>query len=303
MIDERQEELAALAAFDLLEGGEKAQFDGEMARNPELRRRVDELRLAANSLAHAAPSVTPPPALKDRVMASVTSRKQAHAPRPVERAKVIPFPVIIAWAAAACFAVAAAITGQLYINARTHNQVLIDQGKLADLELKSAQNRFEAQRLFHEQELAVLRQDSDQAVAVAKADAAKARTDLVAATERMRRENDLAQMKISTLASLLGNSSQAQAVAVWNPAKQEGVLSVAKLPSAAADKDYELWVIPDGKGAAPIAAGLVMIQPDGSGRAVFRADKPVAQIAKFAVSLERKGGAPAPAGNIVLLSQ
>lgn len=303
MIDERQEELAALAAFDLLEGGEKAQFDGEMARNPELRRRVDELRQAASALAYAAPAVNPPPALKDRVMASVAARRQAPAPRPVEPAKVIPFPVLIAWAAAACFAVATAITGQLYIGERTHNQVLIDQTRLADLELKSAQNRFETQRLLHEQELAVLRHESDQAIALARSEAAKARTDLIAATERMRRENDLAQMKISTLASLLGNSPQAQAVAVWNPIKQEGVISVAKLPEVEADKDYELWVIPDGKGAAPVAAGLVMVQADGSGRAVFRADKPVAQVGKFAITVERKGGAPAPAGKIVLVSQ
>jgi len=303
MIDERQEELAALAAFDLLEGGEKAQFDGEMARNPELRRRVEELRMTASALAHTAPSLTPPPALKERVLASVEARRQIPAPRPVAAAKVIPFPMLIAWAAAACFAVAAAVTSQMYIGARTHNQVLADQQQLADLELKSVQNRFESERLLHEQELAVVRHESDQAVALAKADAAKARTELVAATDRMKQENDLAQMKISTLASLLGNSSQAQAVAVWNPAKQEGVLSVAKLPAAADDKDYELWVIPDGKGAAPIPAGLVTIQPDGSGRTVFKADKPVAQIAKFAVSLERKGGAPAPAGNIVLLSQ
>jgi anti-sigma-K factor RskA len=303
MIDERQEELAALAAFDLLEGGEKAQFDGEMARNPELRRRVDELRMAANALALAAPAVNPPPALKDRVMASVAARRQAPAPRPVEAGKVIPFPLIVAWAAAACFAVAAAVAGQLYIGARTRNQVLIDRGRLADLELKSAQNRFETERLLHERESAVLRHDSDQAVALAKADTAKARADLAALAARMRRENDLAQLKISTLASLLGNSSEAQAVAVWDPAKQEGVLSVAKLPGAASDQDYELWVIPDGQGAAPIPAGLVTIQSDGSGRAVFRAAKPVARIAKFAVSLERKGGAPAPAGKIVLLSQ
>jgi len=329
MIDERLEELAALAAFDLLEGGEKAQFDGEMARNPELRRRVDELRMAANSLAYAAPSVTPPPSLKERVLASADARRQIPAPRAVATAKIIPFPVIIAWAAAACFAVALALTGQMYFAAREHNSVLADQQRAADLQLTIVQTRLEAQRLLHERELATLRHDRDQALAAAELNTAKTKADLAAAlaksqklseqlaavsgrasaaqtqiaalTERMKREGNLAEMKISTLASLLGNTPQAQAVAVWDPAKQEGVISLAKLPVAGSDQDYELWVIPEGKGAAPIPAGLVMIDSDGSGHSVFRADKPVAAIAKFAVTLEAKGGGPAPAGKMVLI--
>jgi anti-sigma-K factor RskA len=331
MIDERQEELAALAAFDLLEGGEKAQFDGEMARNPALRRRVDELRMAANALAHASPVVPPPPGLKDRILASAEARRQVSAPRPVASAKIIPFPVVIAWAAAACFAGALAVTGQMYFSARQHNAVLADQQRAADLQLTITQTRLEAQRLLHERELATLRHDRDQALAAAQAQKAgtaadlaaaleksrklseqlatvsrqvsAAQTQIVALTARMQREGDLAQMKISTLASLLGNTPQAQAVAVWNPARQEGVISLAKLPLAGADKDYELWVIPEGKGATPIAAGLVSIAADGSGRSVFRADKPVAAVAKFAVTLEPKGGGPAPAGKAVLVSE
>lgn len=271
MIDDRQEELAALEAFDLLEGAEKAQFEGEMARNPELRQRVQELREAAAQLAHAASPVQPPPGLKDRILASAGHHRQA-APEPVKVSKILPFPVIVAWAAAACFALAAAGVTQLYFAARERNTLLEEQGRLADLELKSLQTRFDSERLVDERKLA----------------------------EAMR-ESDLAQMKIAALTSMLGNSPEAVAVAVWNPAKQEGVMTVDKLPMAAANKDYELWMIPPG--AKPVAAGLVKVGPLGKGQFIFHADKPVDAVAKFAVTLEKKGGASSPAGSMVLLSQ
>lgn len=274
MIDERQEELAALAALDLLEGAEKAQFDGEMARNPELKRRYEELREASASLAHTAPVQEPPDGLKGRVLASAATRRQLPPPDPVEPGKVIPFPLIVAWVAAACFAVAAAWSLQAFLAARTHNSALELENRLANDQVSMLRNKLDAESLIHSHEVAALKE-----------------------------ANNLAQLKISTLVALNGNSADATAVAVWNPKSQEGVIR-ASLPAAGADQDYELWVIPEGKGAAPIPAGLVRgSAANGTGEAVFRAEKPVAAVAKFAVSLERKGGAPAPAGKIVLLSQ
>jgi RNA polymerase sigma factor (sigma-70 family) len=64
MIDDRQEELASLYALDLLEGAEKAEFQGMLARDPALRRQVDELRAAASELARLAPQAEPPPELR-----------------------------------------------------------------------------------------------------------------------------------------------------------------------------------------------------------------------------------------------
>lgn len=271
MIDERQEELAALEAFDLLEGADKAQFEGEMARNPELRQRVQQLREAAARLAHAAPPADPPAALKDRILASAAHHRQA-APEQARRARILPFPVIVAWAAAACFALLAAGITQLYFAARQRASVLEEQGQLAQIELKSLQTRFETERFVNERKLA---------------EALKA--------------GDLAQMKIAALTSMLGNSPAAVAVAVWNPTEQEGVLAVDKLPEPAANKDYELWMIPPG--AKPVAAGLVKVSALGHGQVLFHAEKPVHAVAKFAVTLERKGGVSVPAGSMVLLSQ
>ncbi|HEY3757678.1 MAG TPA: anti-sigma factor [Opitutaceae bacterium] len=272
MIDERQEELAALAALDLLEGAEKAQFEGEMTLDAELRQRVQQLREAASKLVHVAPQVEPPAGLKDRILASAGHHRQEAAPERLPTAKILPFRLIFAWAAAACLALSTAGITQLYFSARARNSILEDQGRAADLELKSLQTRVDAERLIDERRLA-----------------------------EALRAGDLAQMKIAALTSMLGNSPEAVAVAVWNPARQEGVMAVDKLPAADASKDYELWVIPPG--AKPVAAGLVKTSMLGKGQFIFHADKPVDAVAKFAITLEKKGGGSAPAGPLVLLSQ
>jgi anti-sigma-K factor RskA len=118
----------------------------------------------------------------------------------------------------------------------------------------------------------------------------------------LKAEGDLAHLKISTLASMLGNSPAALAVAVWDPTREEGVLTVSKLPALASEKDYQLWVI-DRQYASPVSGGVFVVDAaTGEAHIVFRADRPVHSIAKFAVSLERKGGVPKPEGPIVLLS-
>jgi anti-sigma-K factor RskA len=114
-------------------------------------------------------------------------------------------------------------------------------------------------------------------------------------------QGTLADYKIATLASLLGNSPQAVAVAIWNPASQEGVLTVQKLPALAADKDYQLWVI-DPQYSIPVDGGVFKVDPTtGEGRLVFHPNRPVQTVAKFAVSLERKGGVPKAEGPMVLI--
>ena len=93
-----------------------------------------------------------PAALKERVLASADSRRQAHAPTAVSASKIVPFPVIIAWAAAACFAVGLAVTAQLYIGARARNAVLADNQlcRATELQLNLAQTRLESQQLLEQ---------------------------------------------------------------------------------------------------------------------------------------------------------
>jgi anti-sigma-K factor RskA len=284
MIDDRQEELASLHAFGLLEGPELEQFTAELERSPELRQRVAEFRIAATALAHTAPEAVPPEALKARILASAAARSGAKARTPGDPAaatgKVAPFPSWIPWLAAACIGAAALFTQHRYSAARAENASLGEETRVALASLDEARTQ----------------------LADAKRQVAEYSRQVADLSTKLKSEGDLAHYKIATLASMLGNTPAAVAVAVWDPSRAEGVLEVSKLPALATAKDYELWVI-DAKYPTPVSAGVFVVDPvTGDAHIVFKASKPVHSIAKFAVSLERKGGAATPEGPIVLIS-
>ncbi len=119
----------------------------------------------------------------------------------------------------------------------------------------------------------------------------------------MKSERELANFRITMLASLVKDNPQATAVAVWDPAKQEGILQVEKLPALAANQDYQLWVV-DPQYPIPVDAGVFTVDPaTGATRFDFKAKQPVAAVAAFAVSLERKGGVPKAEGPMMLLGK
>jgi anti-sigma-K factor RskA len=327
MSDDLNEELAALYALDLLEGAEKAAFEAELARNPALRHRKDELRTAAADLARLAPPAEPPPELKARILSSVAARSAAPAASRAHRAPVLPFASLIPWAIAACLAVGVLWTARLTLTLHSENALMRNQQQLAELDLRALRNGVEAERLVrqHEleeaqraladasrqvnesrQQLAQLRQDVDSArqkFADATRQAADAGRQIALLSQKLKQEGDLAQYKIATLASMLGNSPQALAVVVWNPMEQEGMLKLAKLAMPASDKDYQLWVI-DPQYKDPVSAGLVaMDSATGEAHVMFKTVKPIKTVAKFAISLEQKGGMPEPQGPIVMLSE
>ena len=70
------------------------------------------------------------------------------------------------------------------------------------------------------------------------------------------------------------------------------------LPPAPADKSYQLWLVPTN--GAPISAGVFESSEGGTDR--ITAQVPAGTAAKaFAVTLEPRGGKPAPTGPFVLL--
>jgi anti-sigma-K factor RskA len=78
---------------------------------------------------------------------------------------------------------------------------------------------------------------------------------------------------------------------------------VEKLPALAEDKDYQLWLV-DPQYPTPVDGGTFTVDPaTGDARVTFKANKPIRSVAKFAVSLEKKGGVPKAEGPMVLLSQ
>jgi anti-sigma-K factor RskA len=337
MIDERQQELAALYALDLLEGGEKSAFETEMKGNPELQESVRQLLESSSDLAFSVPQVAPGPELKKRVMAQIGA--STHSVSQASPTVIFRPLVLIPWAMAAGLVLGCLWLSQLYLTTKAENAVLKDQQSLAELELTSSRNQLEAERILANQqiksateELAQLNQQVEQSTSkIAQANGVLGNTfrelDLLKAqsssqteklaelnhqiasdkiriadlSERLKTEGDLAQFKIATLASLAGNSPQALAVAVWNPKTQQGVLRVEKLPALASDKDYQLWLI-DPAYPAPVDGGVFTVDPaTGNARINFKPNQRVNNADKFAISLERKGGVPKAEGPILLL--
>lgn len=348
MIDEPNEERAALYAVDLLEGTEKSQFEAALARDSELQALVREMGMASASLAHSV-STPPPPALRDRILSTIATRS-AVPPAPPSNVIRPPasFWTFAPWAIAAGFAVAAAWSGQRYFATSSELAVVRDSEALVEITLQSTRQQLEAERILtvrerqdlqqqlvsattqlqgvqtqlatvspqlaaaqnqlneRESQIAALSQRVD---ALAGASAALGRQlseekDRVAKlVEDMRVQQDLANYKITILASIAKNSPEALAAAVWNPATQEGVLKVAKLPALLPSQDYQLWVV-DPQYENPVDGGVFTVDPQsGENRITFKPNQPVKSVAAFAVTLERKGGVPKAEGPFVLLGK
>lgn len=94
-----------------------------------------------------------------------------------------------------------------------------------------------------------------------------------------------------------GPQPKAHGKVFWSERARRGVLVAADLAPLPADRQYQLWVFHAGK---PVDAGVFDV--DAQGRALFESKdfrEPVAQ--NFAVTIEPRGGLPAPSGPIVLL--
>jgi len=86
---------------------------------------------------------------------------------------------------------------------------------------------------------------------------------------------------------------------IWDPVKGTAILQVSNLPSIPSDKDYQLWVI---KGKQPISAGIFSVEntPSNFFKIENLAVTDPREIAAFAITLEPKGGVPAPTGEMYM---
>jgi len=106
VIDETLQDDAGLYVMRLLPPDEVVAFDKRLAADPELRALVEQLEDAAGHLAHVAPTVAPPPALKGRILSDIR-----------HEVRVIPFTAgrklaWVPWALAAGLAIAATMFWQ-----------------------------------------------------------------------------------------------------------------------------------------------------------------------------------------------
>jgi len=270
MITERHEELAALRALGLLEDAERSAFESDLARHPEVRALADSLAESTAALALTVPQVGPPAGLKDRILA------EAGAPA---GGQVVAFPLLkfAPWAVAATLALAASWLATQNLALRNENGALHTERELAEVTYKLAQNQLSERSLLAENMI----------------------NDL---GSRLRRSEDLSRLKISALASLAGDTKEAQVIAVWDPGQQAGLLTMEKLPPIADTQDYQIWIV-DPAYKDPVNGGVFHVAADGKVALAFKPDQPVAQAVAFAISLERKGGVPKAEGPIVLLGR
>lgn len=278
MSSERHEELAALYAFDLLEGAEKFAFESELAGSASLRALVDELRHTSVDLALTARQVEPPAALKSGILAAAIAREPSSPPEPADDT-VVTFPLVrlVPWIAAAGFALATVWFGVRSSSLSAENSTLRTQRELAEIAYKLSQSQLAERTLLAETMI----------------------NDL---GSKLQRSEDLSRLKITALASLLNNSAEARAIAVWDPEQQAGLLTVEKLPAIAAEQDYQIWVV-DPQYPIPVDGGVFKPDPTGRATLTFKGDKPIRNVAAFAISLEKKGGVPQAEGPLVLLGK
>ena len=336
MIDERQQELSALYALDLLEGKERAVFESELNEDRKLQELVRELRESATAIALSVLQVRPSPELRARVLNTIR-----EAPSPREQSLLTRPAVLLPWAISAALAIACFWLGSLYMQSRAGNSVLEDQQRISQLEIASAQNELEAERILFNRQLADATQeltqlnqqlvlstekiveatgilgetfeqldDARSEVAARQAIVEDLSNQLASAThqvsalqDQLGSRGDSAQLNIARLVPPAGDGSPATAIAVWDPARQQGILRVDGLAAPAADKEYQLWVY-DSAYPDPVDGGVFALNPEtGHTQISFKPAQRVNNAEKFAISLERKGGVRKTEGPVVLISE
>ena len=135
-----------------------------------------------------------------------------------------------------------------------------------------------------------------QSVALAE----KLQTAETALAERVLRARVLESDDVQML--LLGGQGpqpDARARMFWSGRAKRGILLASNLAPLPPDRQYELWVFLEGK---PVNAGVFDADPNG--RALFESTEfPQSAAEAFAVTVEPRGGVPAPTGPIVLVGK
>jgi anti-sigma-K factor RskA len=260
MTREELQELASLHALGALPPEEARAFEEQLRSDPELRALHEELRDVTNALALSAPPVAPPPALKARILAAIDK------PAPD---KIIPLTQHQAGRQAGSNFIPWAVAACLVI--------LVTIVFLNNTALRARLHDLAAEQDKSKQQTAMLQ----------------------SALDELRAKDRVSQVRIAMLGSLLESSPKAVAVSVWDAEKQDGVLVVQNLAPLPADKDYQLWVI-DPKQGGPVDAGVFTVDDKGTVHFRFKPRSNVNAAGTFAVTLEKKGGVPAPEGKMVL---
>ena len=273
MISEHAQEQAALYALGLLDADEAAAFEQLADANAEVRALAEELREAAAVWRRRTRTGLPPPGLRTRVLAEIArgrlpwrARRRGGRPAP---GKVVqgPWAARGAWLPWAAAAVLMICCGALAVS-REHGR-----REIASLRSEAVGLRRESEQWRMSAMVTPAPTDALRQVAFCPLEPVKA-------------------------------ASLPRASVLWDAEHHRGKLRITRLPPPGKGKDYELWVVEDGR-KEPVSAGVVTLNADGSVEVPF---EPVAEGGRdpavaFALSLEREGGSPTNQGPILFLGK
>jgi anti-sigma-K factor RskA len=114
--------------------------------------------------------------------------------------------------------------------------------------------------------------------------------------QALRTDASLLQKPEMKMAAMTGTSNPAiYATIYWDTTSKDVYLMVNNLPKPATDQQYQLWALLDGK---PIDLGMIEARQE---RLLYRM-KNVREAQAFAITLEPKGGSPAPTNTPIVVS-
>ncbi len=268
MISEEHEEQAALYALGLLDANEVEDFRRAMAADADLRALAVELRDAAATIALGAgpAQIQPSFGLKTRVLADV-AREAPGAPVPPAKIVRGPWTVWLPWALAATAAAAAfasLLDRQSLVGERAHAYALW-RDSLALRDHEAIERHY--------------------------------------AEEARQQTTPLGQVVVCQLEPTADGPAQPRVAVVWDPARRQGELFVARLKPPANGHDYQLWAVEEGR-KDTVSAGVVHVDGEGRARVGFTpAGDSGETVRAFALSLEQAGGSEKNQGPILLLGK
>lgn len=279
---ERKEEQLALHALSTLSAEEVRLLESEWRYDTPMRDEFAELEDAAASMALLLPAEAPPEDLRSQVLAEARRRK---------RSSVVPFAAplrllrvpLVAWAAAAAVAL-----GAFGLWTRNHQ---LDQRVLALTQSEAAAQGEVAKARGIQQNL-----EKQLADATTKA------AGLAAELDHVKQGFALSRMEVAMLRSSIKRYEEGVALVVWDQEKQEGLLKLEHMPPVQTGKDYQLWVLCKQQ-RLPVNAGVIKVNAQGVAIVTFKPAKRIAELSKFAMSLEKEGGVPEVEGPVILASQ
>ena len=118
----------------------------------------------------------------------------------------------------------------------------------------------------------------------------------------LRQEDSIGKLRTAALSPQGEAAPNTIGAVAWDPSQQKGVVTLSKLPPLEPNQDYQMWVI-DPQHKQPISGGIIQVDEKGTAKLVFTVAVPIRSADAFAVSRERKGGAPSPDGPIILMGR